>query len=138
MPWWHERPDWRAAVAPFFAAAGVPVHRVVRCLLAKLPVGTTIPVHHDTGLWVRQTHRLHAPVATEDRVLFRAGPTERDMRRFALPVGKVFELNNQAKHHVSNWGMNPRVHLIFGERRQQKKAGGGGCDDDHVVKGHLT
>jgi hypothetical protein len=30
-----------------------------------------------------------------------------------LDVGGVFELNNQAKHYVSNWGTTPRVHLIF-------------------------
>ncbi len=51
MPWWHQRPEWRDAVEPYFAALGVPAHRVVRCLLAKLPAGTTIPVHHDT-VWV--------------------------------------------------------------------------------------
>ena len=48
MPWWHERSDWRAAIEPFFDAVGVSSDRVVRCLLAKLPPGTTIPVHHDT------------------------------------------------------------------------------------------
>lgn len=33
--------------------------------------------------------------------------------RCLLDVGGVFELNNQAKHYVSNWGTTPRVHLIF-------------------------
>ena len=113
MPWWTERPQFREAIEPFFKALGVPTHRVVRCLLAKLPIGTTIPVHHDTGFWVSRSHRLHAPVVTDGGVIFRAGPTEPLMQRYRLEVGGVYELNNQSKHYVSNWGATERVHLIF-------------------------
>ena len=33
----------------FYAALGVSESRVVRCLLASMPPGMKIPVHHDTG-----------------------------------------------------------------------------------------
>jgi hypothetical protein len=70
-------PAWRDAVQPFFDAVGVPARRVVRCLLARLPPGVTIPVHHDSGLWVSRTHRCHAPVATDAAgVVFRCGHTD--------------------------------------------------------------
>jgi len=68
--------QWRDAVQPFFDILGVPAARVVRCLLAKLPSQVTIPVHHDTGLWVGRTHRCHAPIVTDPTgVVFRCGHT---------------------------------------------------------------
>lgn len=70
-------------------------------------------VHHDTGFWVHKTHRCHAPIVTNGGVVFRAGPTEALMARYGLAVGGCFELNNQAKHYVSNWGETERVHLIL-------------------------
>ena len=118
MPWWHEPSRWKDAILPYFAAIGVPPHRVVRCLLARLPSGTTIPVHHDTGLWVTKTHRIHVPIVTDDaKVVFRAGHTEDLLQRYALTVGGVFELNNQSKHYVSNWA-EPRMEL----RRLRRQA----------------
>lgn len=44
---------------------GVPESKVIRCLLASMPPGCVIPVHHDTGHWVRHTHRIHVAVATD-------------------------------------------------------------------------
>jgi len=44
MPWWTSDPAWKKAIEPLFEALGVPAHRVVRCLLAKLPPRTVIPV----------------------------------------------------------------------------------------------
>lgn len=35
------------------------------------------------------------------------------MERYHLPAGSIFELNNQSKHYVSNWGEEGRIHLIF-------------------------
>ena len=93
FPWWHlggsplrggagGSPPWRDAVLPIFEACGVREERVVRCLLAAMPPGATIPVHHDTGLWVARTHRVHVAVRAEhEKVVFRAGASEAEMSR---------------------------------------------------------
>ena len=47
-----------------------------------MPPGATIPVHHDTGLWVARTHRVHVAVRAEhEKVVFRAGASEAEMSR---------------------------------------------------------
>ena len=92
---------------------------LVRALLASLPPGVTIPVHHDTGEWVKHTHRVHVPVLVNDpsKILFRCGPDVDQMQRIDCEPGHVFEINNQAKHAVSNCEdtdtQNSRVHLIL-------------------------
>jgi len=112
FPWFHD-PGWRAALQPIFDALSVPRDRVVRALLTALPPNVAIPVHYDTGAWVQQTHRIHVPVITSDRVVFRVGPRRDALRRLAFDVGKAIELNNSAVHAVDNLGDQPRVHLIF-------------------------
>ena len=89
--------------------------RIVRLLLAALPPGVTIPIHHDSGEWVKQTHRIHVPVIVTDptKILFTCGPTSNNMQRVNCIPGHVFEMNNQAKHAVSNCGTDHRVHLIM-------------------------
>lgn len=112
LPLWRDA-GWRRLLDPIFEASGVAPERVVRCLLASMPPDTVIPVHHDTGYWVRYTHRLHCAVITDDDVVFRVGPTADALQRFRLAPGKVVELNNQAKHFVSNLWSEYRTHLIF-------------------------
>ncbi|KAG5184296.1 Sulfotransferase [Tribonema minus] len=113
FPWWREE-RWRAAVAPVLRVLGVPRERVVRCLLASMPPGCDIPVHHDTGYWVKHTHRIHMAVHTcPGKVRFRVGPTADAMRDVAFAEGEVIELNNQAKHAVRNDWDRHRVHLIL-------------------------
>jgi hypothetical protein len=115
LPWWHSRPDVREAVEPILSLLGINASHVIRLLLASLPPGVTIPVHHDTGEWVKTTHRVHVPVLVSDpsRVLFRAGVTKDDLRRIPCRPGNVFELNNQCQHAVSNCDTDYRVHLIL-------------------------
>jgi len=92
---------------------------VVRALLASLPPGVTIPVHNDSGEWVKTTHRVHVPILVNDpsKILFRVGPAPHLLQRIDCTPGHVFEINNQAKHAVSNCeveGSNHhRVHLIL-------------------------
>jgi len=80
-----------------------------------MPPGVTIPHHHDTGDWVNKTHRVHVPVITDaEKVLFRCGGGSwEDMKRVRCDEGRVFEMNNQAKHAVSNHWSSNRVHLIL-------------------------
>lgn len=116
MPWWHKRPDIRKAVQSILDSLNVEPNRIVRMLLAALPPSTTIPVHHDTGEWVKHTHRIHVPIIVEnpDKILFRCGPTATSMKRINCVPGHVFEMNNQGKHAVSNCDEEfYRVHLIL-------------------------
>jgi hypothetical protein len=81
--------------------------------LASMPPGATIPVHHDTGEWVKHTHRIHVPIITGEGVEFLVGPNEGEMLPYDLGEGHIIELNNQAKHAVANHMTYNRVHLIF-------------------------
>jgi hypothetical protein len=111
LPWWK---DFEAALQPILDLLPEN-HCLVRVLLASLPPGVTIPVHHDTGEWVKATHRVHVPVIVTDpsKVIFRVGPTPEKMQRIDCTSGHVFEINNQSKHAVSNCGDDCRVHLIL-------------------------
>lgn len=115
MPWWHLRADIRAAIQPIYDALDIQPSQVVRLLLASMPPGVTIPVHHDSGEWVKHTHRVHVPILVEDpdKVLFQCGPSPSQLSRVDVQPGHVFEMNNQAKHAVSNCGTTHRVHLIL-------------------------
>jgi hypothetical protein len=115
MPWYHASVQMQQAIEPILEALNVNRERVVRCLLAALPPGVTIPVHHDTGEWVRHTHRVHIPVIVThpDQILFRCGPTEDNMDRLSCHPGHVFEINNQGKHAVSNCSDEHRIHMIL-------------------------
>jgi hypothetical protein len=67
FPWFHA---WRAELEPVFAQIGVPLDRVIRCILASMPPGADIPTHHDTGLWVSHSHRMHIPIFTDPSIDF--------------------------------------------------------------------
>lgn len=114
MPWWN-RSDIQQAIRPVLQVLSIHQSQVVRLLLASLPPGVTIPVHHDTGEWVKHTHRVHVPVLVRNpqNVLFRCGLTVDDLQRIDCTPGHVFEINNQAKHAVSNCDSDHRVHLIL-------------------------
>lgn len=107
--------ELHAAIQPILDVLQIKQSQMVRCLLAALPPGVTIPIHHDTGEWVKYTHRVHVPIIVPDpsKVLFRCGPTEQSMDRVDCTPGHVFEMNNQAKHAVTNGGKEFRVHLIL-------------------------
>ncbi|CAN0366977.1 unnamed protein product, partial [Ectocarpus sp. 13 AM-2016] len=53
------------ALQPVLDVLGIPEEKMVRCLLASMPPGCVIPVHHDTGHWVKHTHRVHVAVVTD-------------------------------------------------------------------------
>ena len=114
LPWW-QRDDVKEAVRPVLQTLGVDSSRIVRLLLASLPPGVTIPVHHDSGEWVKHTHRVHVPILVNDpcRILFRCGLSPEALERIDCSPGHIFEINNQAKHAVSNCDDDYRVHLIL-------------------------
>lgn len=106
-------------LTPIYAAVGItcPEKQVVRSLLASMPPSMDIPVHHDTGFWVKHTHRCHVPIITNEKVDFLVGPTADRMVKVPFREGCLLELNNQAKHAVTNGNAREsgfwRVHLIF-------------------------
>ena len=110
--------EWRRFLVPIYEACGIPESRIVRSLLASMPPGSSIPVHHDTGYWVHHTHRMHVAIcSSKDSVFFYVGhkdePGEHGLHKYEFNEGRLVELNNLAKHAVSNnWDQN-RVHLIF-------------------------
>lgn len=53
------------ALQPVLDTLGIPEGKMIRCLLASMPSGCVIPVHHDTGHWVQYTHRVHVPIVTD-------------------------------------------------------------------------
>ena len=109
--------EMKKAIQPILDVLNIDEYQVVRCLLAGMPCGVTIPVHHDTGEWVKHTHRIHVPiiVSNPNEVLFQCGLTEDTLQRIDVTPGHVFEMNNQAKHTVTNGQSNGeyRVHLIL-------------------------
>jgi hypothetical protein len=116
---WSQLDEWKVLLAPIYAAVGItnPEKQVVRSLLASMPPSMSIPVHHDTGFWVKHTHRCHVPVVTNELVDFMVGPSPERMQKINFKEGHLVELNNQAKHSVTNGNSKEsnfwRVHLIF-------------------------
>jgi hypothetical protein len=123
LPWWEQFEEALQPILDALKNDRRPSNSderivVVRALLASLPPGVTIPVHNDSGEWVKTTHRVHVPVLVKDphKILFRVGPAPHCMHRIDCSPGHVFEINNQAKHAVSNCELdeqNSRVHLIL-------------------------
>jgi hypothetical protein len=121
MPYFHlpKYQHLRNAIQPIIDVLNIDTNRIVRMLFASLPNGVTIPIHHDTGEWVKHTHRVHVPIIVDnpDHILFLCGPSNdiHSLERVNCKPGHVFEMNNQAKHTVSNCSTNSnnRVHLIL-------------------------
>lgn len=121
MPYFHlpKYQHLRNAIQPIIDTLNIDTHRIVRMLFASLPNGVTIPIHHDTGEWVKHTHRVHVPIIVDnpDHILFLCGPTNdiHTLERVNCTPGHVFEMNNQAKHTVSNCSTcnYNRIHLIL-------------------------
>lgn len=117
LPWWHARDDFRNAIQPILNVLEIEQNRVVRLLLASLPPGVTIPIHQDSGEWVKQTHRVHCPILVKhpSHIMFQVGNVSRKhLQRIECSPGHVFEINNQGWHFVSNCDPDHhRVHLIL-------------------------
>jgi hypothetical protein len=78
---WSQKPEWREFLCSVYDAMGINESKVVRSLLASIPPGVNIPVHHDTGYWVKHTHRCHVAIETGKDVQFKIGPTPELMKK---------------------------------------------------------
>lgn len=81
---------------------------IVRLLLAKLLSGGKIPPHTDAGYSLLNSHRVHLPIITNEKVDFVVGDETKNMQ-----VGELWEINNGAVHAVENRGDEDRIHLII-------------------------
>lgn len=80
----------------------------LRALLARLPSGSEIRPHVDSGPLLARTIRIHVPVETNDRVWMLCNG-----EAYRMLPGEVWALNNGAEHGV--WNRDPyraRTHMI--------------------------
>ncbi|TMW63626.1 hypothetical protein Poli38472_002567 [Pythium oligandrum] len=110
FPWYHQ---WKTELEDVFKQINIPVERVIRCILARMPAGSVVPVHHDTGSWVSKSHRMHIPIFTDPVVDFSVGINPDALVRREFKQANLYELNNASKHRVTNHWDQARVHLIF-------------------------
>lgn len=85
-----------------------PGGTIIRAMAAKLLSGGMIKPHTDKHPSFHYGHRIHIPITTNPRVRFMI-----DGRPHELGVGKVYEINNQQKHSVTNKGKDDRITFIF-------------------------
>ena len=78
---WSQQAEWKELLCTVYNAMGIDETRVVRSLLASIPPGVSIPVHHDTGYWVKHTHRCHLAIETGKDVEFKIGPIPELMKK---------------------------------------------------------
>ena len=82
--------------------------KVRQAMLTKLNAHTVIPRHRDKGSLTAKTHRIHVPVTTNTKCLFRV---EDEFRN--LEAGQIWIIDNVERYHsVENNGDCDRVHLI--------------------------
>lgn len=80
----------------------------MRCVLARLAPGASVPAHVDTGRYFERTLRLHVAVRTSPRVVMFA-----EGLSYRMAPGEVWALNNGGVHGVLNDDpVMPRTHLI--------------------------
>lgn len=81
---YSQQEDWKKLIQSVYNAVGIDEKKVVRCLLARMPPGVKIPVHHDTGFWVQHTHRVHLAIHSGEEVEFWVGHNEDSMQQVSL------------------------------------------------------
>lgn len=111
----YDRPlwaEWRHLLEPVMQAAtaeyGYDRGVFPRVMLARMAAGGVIQPHRDANPAAKWPHKIHVPIITNDRVIFRV-----EGAQCIMPEGKAFEVNNMGTHSVENRGETDRVHLIF-------------------------
>ena len=118
FPWWEEL---RPLLEPVIGALLKPVlgmdwdGHLLRVQFARMPPGSNIHKHVDTGRWVRKAHRLHIPIFVPKGTLFEVKASrDGEFHPLDLREGYAFELNNRLPHRVENTNAEgeDRVHLL--------------------------
>lgn len=79
-----------------------------RIMLARLEAESQINIHKDGNRAATFPHKIHIPLQTNPSCTFFVNP-----KRYHFEEGKVYEVNNLARHQVDNAGTEARIHLIF-------------------------
>ncbi len=80
----------------------------MRCVLARLAPGASIPSHADSGRYFERTIRIHVAVVTNPSVVMFV-----ESKVYHMWPGEVWCLNNSGTHGVLNDDpVNARTHLI--------------------------
>ncbi|CAA0123018.1 Uncharacterised protein [BD1-7 clade bacterium] len=79
-----------------------------KVMLARLDAHQSIDAHTDGAGANLYTHKIHVPLKTHNDVSMQIGS-----KSFHLETGKAYEVNNLARHSVTNNSDEDRVHLIF-------------------------
>ena len=118
FPWWEEL---RPLLEPVIGALLKPAlgmdwdAHLLRVQFARMPPGSNIHKHVDTGRWVRKAHRLHIPIFVPKGTLFEVKASrDGEFHPLDLREGYAFELNNRLPHRVQNTNTEgeDRVHLL--------------------------
>jgi len=111
----YDRPlwaEWKHLLLPVLesatAAYGYERGSYPRIMLARMAAGGIIKPHRDANPAAKWPHKIHIPILTNDRVIFRVEGAERVMAE-----GEAIEVNNMGVHAVENRGNTDRIHLIF-------------------------
>ena len=81
---------------------------IIRAMAARLEAGGIIKPHTDKHPSFHSGHRIHIPIYTNPRVRFMI-----DGRPQSMPIGHVYEINNQKQHSVMKKGDEGRINFIF-------------------------
>ena len=125
--------DWEHM--PLFAPMLQPILQKVEQLtgkerfsaifLANLPANQNIYPHFDQGEFLEVPSRIHIPIQTNSKVVYRIGgffieedlPNKMDAQILAKEIhmreGEIWEIDNTSYHSVRNGGSTPRWHLIL-------------------------
>jgi len=80
----------------------------VNILFVKLLPHTIICTHRDVSDLLKNTHRIHLPIITNENIDFYIHD-----KKYNLKEGILYEINNTLEHSVENNSSFDRVHLIL-------------------------
>lgn len=80
----------------------------LRSRFMKIKAGGFMPEHYDTHPWWRDKVRIHIPVKTNEKVVFRCGEAIANMK-----AGECWVIDNADLHEVINPSDEDRIHLVL-------------------------
>lgn len=103
------RPTEALLSAPYLQQVLSSFGQVIgRSRLMRLAPGTEVPPHTDTNFHWYKRVRIHIPIITDDKVIFKCGEKSLNMK-----VGDAWIFDSWKYHEVHNNGQTNRVHLVI-------------------------
>lgn len=85
---------------------------VGKVMFTTLYPKSSISEHVDEGSYSDHFDRMHIPLITSDKVVFKCGAEQISMKE-----GEIFVFNHKLPHSVTNDGNHERFHLVIDYRR---------------------